>query len=79
MFVFQINARVLEKAGAARILADSETSGENLAALITTLIKNDDQLQVMGKIARVLAYPSAAADIARIIMRSIPTYVQENT
>jgi UDP-N-acetylglucosamine--N-acetylmuramyl-(pentapeptide) pyrophosphoryl-undecaprenol N-acetylglucosamine transferase len=70
-----INARVLEKAGAAWILADSETNGENLAALITTLIKNDDQLQVMGKIARVLAYPSAAADIARIIVRSIPNHV----
>ena len=65
-----INARVWEKAGAARILPDREASGETLAELIMDLLKNDKQLQVMGQIAKELSYPSAAADIAKIIVRS---------
>ncbi len=62
----ELNARVLERAGAAIIIRDDEQLAENLARAIPELMNDPARLAEMGRRARSVARPEAAADIARI-------------
>jgi len=62
----ELNARVLERRGAALIVADDERLGENLAAALRELIADPERLVRMGERARIVAKPDAAQTIARL-------------
>ena len=57
------NARALEHAGAARLLAPEEATAERLAALLGTLLGDRAALRAMARAARGLALPGAASAI----------------
>jgi len=61
------NARVLERAGAARVIPQPEASPERLAREILELLDQPAQLAQMEKRARSLAKPRAAAAIADLL------------
>jgi UDP-N-acetylglucosamine--N-acetylmuramyl-(pentapeptide) pyrophosphoryl-undecaprenol N-acetylglucosamine transferase len=62
----ELNARVLERRGAARIVLDDEHLGDNLAASIKELVADSAELVAMGAKARHVAHNDAAEKIARI-------------
>ena len=62
----EINARALEKNGAALVIKDSDLTGEILSAKIQELISDPAKLQAMAKSAVAMAYPHAAEEIAAI-------------
>jgi UDP-N-acetylglucosamine--N-acetylmuramyl-(pentapeptide) pyrophosphoryl-undecaprenol N-acetylglucosamine transferase len=62
----ELNARVLERRGAAVIVRDDDRLGENLAAALRDLIADPPRLARMGAQARTAAKPDAARTIARI-------------
>jgi UDP-N-acetylglucosamine--N-acetylmuramyl-(pentapeptide) pyrophosphoryl-undecaprenol N-acetylglucosamine transferase len=62
----ELNARVLERRGGARIIFDDEHLGENLAAALSELIASPDNLRAMGRRAAQAAMPRAAEKIAAI-------------
>jgi len=57
------NARALERAGAAVVLAETECRGERLASVVAGLLDDPARLRSMGRAARALARPDAAARI----------------
>jgi UDP-N-acetylglucosamine--N-acetylmuramyl-(pentapeptide) pyrophosphoryl-undecaprenol N-acetylglucosamine transferase len=57
------NAEVLEHAGAAELLEQSQMTGERLAARITALASDAARREQMSRAARGLARPGAAAAI----------------
>jgi UDP-N-acetylglucosamine--N-acetylmuramyl-(pentapeptide) pyrophosphoryl-undecaprenol N-acetylglucosamine transferase len=61
------NAQVFEKAGAARMVLDSEMTGKRLVEEVTRLVANPGLLEQMGKSARALARPGAAQRAADIL------------
>jgi len=61
------NARAMEKAGAARVIVQSELTPERLAAEIGDLMTNPATLEHMERCARRLARPDAAARIADMV------------
>jgi UDP-N-acetylglucosamine--N-acetylmuramyl-(pentapeptide) pyrophosphoryl-undecaprenol N-acetylglucosamine transferase len=62
----ELNARVLERRGAAVIVADDERLGENLAAALRELAADPARLVRMAAQARTAASPDAARTIARL-------------
>lgn len=62
------NAAWMEHAGAAVVLADSECSGTRLAAEVGRLAGDRARLEAMGRAARALARPEAAAEVATIVL-----------
>jgi UDP-N-acetylglucosamine--N-acetylmuramyl-(pentapeptide) pyrophosphoryl-undecaprenol N-acetylglucosamine transferase len=62
----ELNARVLERRGAAVIVADDERLGENLAATLRELIADPARLVRMAAQARTAAKPDAARTIAKL-------------
>jgi UDP-N-acetylglucosamine--N-acetylmuramyl-(pentapeptide) pyrophosphoryl-undecaprenol N-acetylglucosamine transferase len=62
----ELNARVLERAGAAIIVRDDEHLGENLKAAIESLVLDRRKLAEMGERARAAAKPDASARIAKL-------------
>jgi len=48
----EVNARVLEKRGAAYIILDSEITSENLSNTIDKIIMDSNQIEKMGKKAQ---------------------------
>jgi UDP-N-acetylglucosamine--N-acetylmuramyl-(pentapeptide) pyrophosphoryl-undecaprenol N-acetylglucosamine transferase len=62
----ELNARVLERRGAAVIVADDERLGENLAATLRELIGDPARLVRMAAQARTAAKPDAARTIAKL-------------
>jgi UDP-N-acetylglucosamine--N-acetylmuramyl-(pentapeptide) pyrophosphoryl-undecaprenol N-acetylglucosamine transferase len=58
------NARWMEQAGAAVVVADAELSPERLAAVVAELLADRGRLAGMAAAARGLARPGAARDIA---------------
>jgi UDP-N-acetylglucosamine--N-acetylmuramyl-(pentapeptide) pyrophosphoryl-undecaprenol N-acetylglucosamine transferase len=62
----ELNARVLERRGAARIVPDDEQLGENLAKVLSELAPDSAIRRTMGDRARAVGRPDAAAAIARI-------------
>jgi UDP-N-acetylglucosamine--N-acetylmuramyl-(pentapeptide) pyrophosphoryl-undecaprenol N-acetylglucosamine transferase len=62
----EFNARVLERRGGARIVADDDHCGENLARELCELTSDPPRLVAMGQRAHEAAMPEATAKIARI-------------
>jgi UDP-N-acetylglucosamine--N-acetylmuramyl-(pentapeptide) pyrophosphoryl-undecaprenol N-acetylglucosamine transferase len=62
------NARVLEAAGAARHLPESELSADRLELEIGSLLADRAKLEAMSRAARKRGRPAAAAEIARHIV-----------
>ena len=60
-------ARVLERAGAAVVVDDADTTGDRLAAEIDPLLGDEARLRSMGDAARRLARPDAAARLAAVV------------
>lgn len=69
------NARPLVAAGAARMIADGELTGETLAAVLDELLNDREGLRRMGEAAKTLGRPQAArelADLIRSVARPLP-------
>jgi UDP-N-acetylglucosamine--N-acetylmuramyl-(pentapeptide) pyrophosphoryl-undecaprenol N-acetylglucosamine transferase len=62
----ELNARVLERRGAAMIVADDERLGENLAATLGELAADPARLERMAAAAHTAAKPDAARTIAKL-------------
>jgi len=65
----QLNAEIFARAGAARLLKESETTGETLAAAIRKLADDLELLEIMGRHSRSLAPQDAAVCVADTIER----------
>lgn len=61
------NAEVVARAGAARMAADSEMTGEKLFSLVTELAREPETLARMSSNARRLARPGAAARASGVL------------
>jgi UDP-N-acetylglucosamine--N-acetylmuramyl-(pentapeptide) pyrophosphoryl-undecaprenol N-acetylglucosamine transferase len=61
------NARVFAAVDAARLVPDSECSGDRLARELTPILDDPDQRQAMGRAARGLANPDAALRVAELV------------
>ncbi len=61
------NARVLERAGAARLLEDADCRGATLSHLLDELLADGPRLEAMGRAAAGLGRPDAAAAGARLV------------
>ncbi len=61
------NAEAMERAGAARLVPESEMSGERLCSLIQELARDAGALESMAQAARSLAKPGAAQRAADIM------------
>jgi UDP-N-acetylglucosamine--N-acetylmuramyl-(pentapeptide) pyrophosphoryl-undecaprenol N-acetylglucosamine transferase len=66
------NARALADAGAARVLDPSGFDGKQLADALDALGAEPDALLAMGRAARSLARPNAAAEIVRVARALAP-------
>jgi len=64
------NAAALADASAARLLPQAELTGDRLALEVSQLLGNRARLAQMSQVARSLAHPDAAAEIARIAVRA---------
>ena len=62
------NARELERAGAAEVLADADLRVDDLAARITRLADEPDRRRAMGECAAAWARPDAAARLAELVV-----------
>jgi UDP-N-acetylglucosamine--N-acetylmuramyl-(pentapeptide) pyrophosphoryl-undecaprenol N-acetylglucosamine transferase len=61
------HGRILESAGAARVLLDRDLTSERLAAEASVLLGDDARLSTMGAAALKLGRPDAAAALARLV------------
>jgi len=61
------NARAVERAGGAKVLEQCELTPERLYEEVTTAMNDPEKLIEMGRRARRLAHPQAAAQIADLI------------
>lgn len=68
----ELNARVLERRGAAIIVPDDERLGDNLAAAIAELAADPARLVRMAEAARTAAKPGAAHAIAQVCFELCP-------
>jgi len=64
------NARVFEKAGAARIINRRDSDNSELIAVIRELMDHPEELERMSKASRSLAKPDAAEKIIEAILKS---------
>ncbi len=62
------NARVLERAGGARVLLEGEFDAEQLLALIRELLADKEQLRQMSEAMRALSVPDATDKICGILL-----------
>ena len=63
------NAETLANAGAARLLPQSELTGERLTQEVASLLSDRARLSQMGAAARRFAHPNAASEIAAMAAR----------
>lgn len=63
----EMNARVLEKAGGAVVITESQLSPERLAGVVSEILADPQRASRMGQTARTLARPGAAGDIVSMI------------
>ncbi len=61
------NALAMQEAGAARVLEEHELSGESLAAVVRETLDTPGRLGEMGRAARLLGRPDAAARVADLL------------
>ncbi len=62
------NARDVEQAGAALVLADENCDGTTLATMVNELLNDPDRMKNMAAAARLLGQPAAATNIARDLL-----------
>jgi UDP-N-acetylglucosamine--N-acetylmuramyl-(pentapeptide) pyrophosphoryl-undecaprenol N-acetylglucosamine transferase len=62
------NARELERAGAAEVLADADLRADDLAARIARLADEPDRRRTMGERAAAWARPDAAVRLAELVV-----------
>ncbi len=62
------NARMAERAGAARVLPQAECDGPRLLQMVAGLLADKAALQSMEESAKTLAKPGAAREIARAVL-----------
>ncbi len=65
----ELNARVVEKAGAAIVITESELSPERLAGAISEVLADPQRAERMGAAARTLATPDATKSIVDLIVK----------
>jgi UDP-N-acetylglucosamine--N-acetylmuramyl-(pentapeptide) pyrophosphoryl-undecaprenol N-acetylglucosamine transferase len=61
------NARALVEAGAGVLVTDDELDGDRLATVLDELLGDPEQLAAMGRAARSVARPDAAARVADLV------------
>jgi UDP-N-acetylglucosamine--N-acetylmuramyl-(pentapeptide) pyrophosphoryl-undecaprenol N-acetylglucosamine transferase len=61
------NAQTLEHAGAAVVLSDADCDATSLDAVVSELLTDPERLERMGKAARGLGRPEAAARVADLV------------
>jgi len=61
------NAEAMERAGAAKLVADSEMTGARLVEEVTRIVSDSDLLERMGRAARAFAKPGAARRAAEVL------------
>jgi UDP-N-acetylglucosamine--N-acetylmuramyl-(pentapeptide) pyrophosphoryl-undecaprenol N-acetylglucosamine transferase len=71
-----VNARALERAGAAVVVEESNLEAAYLVDTITALIDDNARLQRMSEAARSLAHPKAVEEIAAIVEELIDSRVR---
>jgi UDP-N-acetylglucosamine--N-acetylmuramyl-(pentapeptide) pyrophosphoryl-undecaprenol N-acetylglucosamine transferase len=62
------NARVLEKAGGAKVLLEGEFDAQSLLNMVQELLSDEAQLEAMSKAMRSLAVPDATDKICNMIL-----------
>lgn len=70
----EINARILEKEGAAVLVLEEDLSGEKLAKVLLDLLKNKNQLEIMAKKSKELSNLNSAMKIIDFIF----DYIKKN-
>ena len=65
----EINARALEKRGAAVVIRDGELTGECLTVKVEELISDPVKLQSMADASQAMGYPHAADEVADIVLQ----------
>ena len=63
----ELNARVVEKAGGAVVVTESELSPERLAGVISEVLADPQRAERMGASAKQLALPDATKSIVDLI------------
>jgi UDP-N-acetylglucosamine--N-acetylmuramyl-(pentapeptide) pyrophosphoryl-undecaprenol N-acetylglucosamine transferase len=61
------HARVLQQAGAAAVLLDSEVTARRVASLASEILLDDHRLDAMRRSGRTLGRPDAAARVASVL------------
>ena len=64
----EANARALERAGAAAVVTEGEAGEGRLAATLAELLSDPARLEAMGRAARSLAKPDAAARVCDLVL-----------
>jgi UDP-N-acetylglucosamine--N-acetylmuramyl-(pentapeptide) pyrophosphoryl-undecaprenol N-acetylglucosamine transferase len=62
------NARMLERAGAAKVLLEGEFSAESLLGSVTKLLQDREPLEAMTASSRALSVPDATDRIVELIL-----------
>lgn len=63
----ELNARVVERAGGAVVITETELTPERLAGAISTIVSDPEKVRAMGNAARILALPDATKTIVDLI------------
>ena len=63
----RLNAEIFTRAGAAKLLAEPEATGESLSRLVISLLESPETLAAMATAARALAPRDAAARVAAVL------------
>lgn len=63
----RLNAEIFLRAGAARIQAEKDATGESLARLLLSLLESPESLATMSALAKALAPRDAAARVAAVL------------
>ena len=63
----RVNAKAMEAKAAAVVVEEKELTGESLARAIASLLQDDVRLAAMGRAARALSRPDAAARVADLL------------
>jgi UDP-N-acetylglucosamine--N-acetylmuramyl-(pentapeptide) pyrophosphoryl-undecaprenol N-acetylglucosamine transferase len=64
----ELNARILQRAGAATVLSDEDLTAEVLTARVSELIDAPDRLRSMAGRAELLGRPNAAEELADVVV-----------
>jgi UDP-N-acetylglucosamine--N-acetylmuramyl-(pentapeptide) pyrophosphoryl-undecaprenol N-acetylglucosamine transferase len=64
----RVNAKAMEAKGAAVVVEENALSGESLARAMGGLLEDEARLQAMGRSARAMSRPDAAAHVADLLV-----------